>query len=35
MEYDMRSTRTSIVKKSEIEWCVILSKRLYKVGKED
>ena len=35
MEYDMRSTRTSIVKRCEIEWCVILTKHLYKVGKED
>ena len=34
MDYDMRSTRTSIVKKLEIE-CVILTKHLYKVGKED
>ena len=35
MEYDMRSTGTSIVKMWEIEWCVILTKHLYKVGKED
>ena len=35
MEYDMRSTRTSsFVKMWEIE-CVILTKHLYKVGKED
>ena len=35
MECDMRSARTSIVKKWEIDWCVILTNRLYKVGKGD
>ena len=34
MEYDMRSTRTSIVKMWQIE-CGILTKHLYKVCRED